>query len=398
MLNQAPGAEIGVPYLVVNSGQWMKAQALACDSFFPLPKSLRLLAVTGTNGKTTTADLALQLGEQSGLKGMSIGTLGVRSQGKTQEEFGLTTPGYIQLRSILNNYGSDKDFCVMEASSHAIAQDRIHGLHFQAAAWTSFSQDHLDYHGTMEKYLEAKMKIVDYLNASADLFIPHRQKELAQKLMALKQLKPTEEIDPVIKKRLPPFFSAQFNLENLECAIHLIRSLNIELDKARWSELLPPPGRFFVQEWQGRMAVVDFAHTPDALDNICRSIRMSFPGRKLVVLFGCGGDRDRTKRPLMGQAAARWADKIVLTSDNPRSEDPQQIIEDIAHGIKNFSGLVIEAERPLAAQKALTELGPGEILLMAGKGHEDYIQIGQKKIPYSDSGEIEKFIRGNAHG
>ena len=397
MLNREPGVDLGVSTYVVGEEEWLKAINLACDHFFPMPSHLKLIAVTGTNGKSTTVDLAIQLAAQAGVPGFSVGTLGVRAEGKTHEEFGLTTPGPIQLRKILFEYGSSRKFCAMEASSHAIVQGRIAGLKFVAAAWTSFSQDHLDYHQTMENYFLAKQQLTNYLIPGACFFVPHTQSELLTKLKNIKQIKATNPL-PVKASDLPSFFGALFNLENLECARELAIAAGSDELLFKWNKLVPPPGRFHVTEWSQRMAVVDFAHTPDALDNICQAIKQSYPGKKLVVIFGCGGDRDRTKRPLMGQVVARYADQIILTSDNPRSENPDRIIQDIEDGIKTFKNLSKDAERPRALQTALSALKENEILLVAGKGHEDYIQIGQTKIPYSDQGEIEKFLQRNGHG
>lgn len=397
VLNRDPGVELGVPTLVLSANEWDEALALACDYFFPLPPKLKLLAVTGTNGKSTTVDLVLQLADQAGLKGFSIGTLGVRSAGHTLEEFGLTTPGPIQLRKILYDYGATSDFCVMETSSHAIEQGRIRGLRFQAAAWTSFSQDHLDYHHTMENYFAAKCGLLRYLAPGGALYVPVSQKKLLADLRPHSNVRATKAFSDEIKKELPAFFGASFNVDNLECAAALLTELGAAVDEVNWPKLVPPPGRFNVTSWDERLAIVDFAHTPDALENICRAIRQSYPGKKLTVLFGCGGDRDRTKRPLMGQAVARWADAIILTSDNPRSENPERIIQDIADGIRAFSSLTTEVDRPKALAEALGSLGKNEILLVAGKGHEDYIHIGQVKIPYSDQGVIDKFLEGMPH-
>lgn len=398
VLSRRPETQLNVPHLVMSGDEWTEGLITACDRFFPLPAHLSLLAVTGTNGKSTTVDLTLQLAAQVGLKGFSIGTLGVRAEGKTHEEFGLTTPGPIQLRQLLHAYGQSRSFCVMETSSHAIDQGRIAGLGFAAAAWTSFSQDHLDYHKTMENYFQAKSQILKFLRPGARLFVPHTQTELLHRLASSPQLSPTRVFAAEIRKLLPPFFGAVFNLENLACARELITTIGADESKFDWSRLTPPPGRFHVTAWNQRMAIVDFAHTPDALENICRAIRQSYPRQRLIVLFGCGGDRDRTKRPLMGQAVAKWADQIILTSDNPRSEDPDRIIQDIEDGIKGFSPLIKDSQRPRALQAALSKLQENEILLVAGKGHEDYIQIGQQKLPYSDQGEIDRFLEGNRHG
>lgn len=398
ILSRPTDIPLGVPSVIVRDGRWNQVVLSCCDLFYPLSDKLKFAAVTGTNGKTTTVDLVLQICELSGLRGISIGTLGVRSKGKTLEEFGLTTPGLIEWRKIIYQNVGDLDFVVMEASSHALDQGRLGSLKLDGAAWTSFSQDHLDYHKTMDEYFKCKLKIVDSLKSCAKLYVASSQKELISKLNNNKSLSVANKIEKKIQNELPAFFRAKFNLDNLECARELALSLGVEENKIEWKKLLPPPGRFHVTEWQNRMAIVDFAHTPDALDNICKAIKESFPGRKLVVLFGCGGDRDRTKRPLMAQAVAQSADKIILTSDNPRGENPDQIIKDIEEGILSFKNVVKVTERPLAIRDALKHLNENEILLVAGKGHEEYIQIGKIKIPHSDQGEIDKYLKGISHG
>lgn len=372
---------------VVADEKWPELQKQLLDELYPLP-TLKLLAVTGTNGKTTTADLVLQLGELCGKKGMSVGTLGVRENHKTILDFGLTSPSFIDLRKFLNLYGKDKDFCVLEASSHALMQHRLYGLQFDMAGWLSFSQDHLDYHQTMEAYFAAKALLFNYLKPSARVFVPDNQEHLFDNIKAVtnKVLKAS-----IYEKPLPLFFSTGFNRNNLEVAMAMIeRTFNVRIP-AQFEKIVPPDGRFYIQPYGSNYIVVDFAHTPDALENICRGIRESFPNHKLKVLFGCGGDRDRTKRPLMGKIAEAFASLVYVTSDNPRSEDPAQIIQDIVKGMsaQNIQQIV---ERPKAVQIAFSELKENEILLLAGKGHEDYILINGVKHPYSDIGEVDKFL------
>lgn len=398
VLSRPPKIALDIPYYVVAEKHWMEGQRLACDMFHPMPTHLRLLAVTGTNGKTTTADLCLQLGEQAGLVGFSVGTLGVRSNGHSREDFAMTTPGYIQLRQIIAHYGAKSDFAVLEVSSHALAQDRVHGLVFAAAAWTNLTQDHLDYHGSMEKYEEAKMKIFEHLAPGAHLYTPSSQPWLVKKLSEKKSHKVTASLPQWVTEKLPTFFGTRFNRENLECAVELVRTLKVDEKSFHWSDLCPPPGRFYLREWANRKAVVDFAHTPDALENICRALKESFPKASLIVLFGCGGDRDKGKRPLMGAAVSRHADRIVLTSDNPRHEDPMAIIRDILPGIKSSVPHTIEPDRHKAVRQALDALQANEVLLMAGKGHEDYIQIGAVKHPYSDIEELDDFVKEYKRG
>jgi UDP-N-acetylmuramoyl-L-alanyl-D-glutamate--2,6-diaminopimelate ligase len=400
ILSRKPLCETGVPTLVIKHEVWSKCLFELCKLFYPHSSNLKILAITGTNGKTTTADLVLQLAEQSGLKGFSIGTLGVRQKGQTLEEFGLTTPGQIQLHQLLHKYGTNADFVVMEASSHALRQERVYGLDFVGAAWTSFSQDHLDYHHSMEEYFAAKCLIVRSLVADGLLFVPEGQLELRKKLQHIPQLAICKNLSDSEKNKLPLFFRTRFNEENLVCAISLVVTLGVERSNFKLDQLNPPPGRFYIREWNKKTAVVDFAHTPDALENIMKAIRDTFPTHDLIVLFGCGGDRDRNKRPLMGKAVEKWANKIIVTSDNPRTEDPTQIMQDIMTGISDKSKVVQQLERPIAVRQALESLKSGEVLLLAGKGHEDYILKGTIKVPYSDIDELDRFVlkhQGNGH-
>ncbi len=372
---------------VISEGEWPRIQEALLDQLYPLP-SLKLLAVTGTNGKTTTADLVLQLGELCGKRGLSIGTLGVRENHRTILDFGLTSPNYIDLRKFLHRYGAGKDFCVLEASSHALIQGRLKGLKFDAGGWLSFSQDHLDYHKTMDEYFSAKMLIFEYLRDGAHVFVPAEQEELFDRIH--------QRSHRVSKARdiigtLPLFFSARFNRNNLEVAAAMVEAVfDLSIPQV-YDRLVAPDGRFYVRAYGESYIVVDFAHTPDALENICRGIREAFPDHRLKVLFGCGGDRDRTKRPQMGKIAERYAAEVYVTSDNPRSEDPAQIIDDILSGM---SGARIrrKVDRRDSVRQALEELQGKEVLLLAGKGHEDYILIKGIKHPYSDIGEVESFL------
>lgn len=376
--------------LVIDERNWPQIQFEILNKLYPLPK-LKLIGITGTNGKTTTTDLVLQLGHLAGKKGLSVGTLGVREYNKTILDFGLTSPSLIDLRKFLFTYGQDKDFCVMEASSHALVQERLYGLMFEHAGWLSFSQDHLDYHLDMDEYYRAKSLIFKKLKADGKLFVPHEQQDLYKRL---KQTSDSTQEAPVINDHLPLFFKTRFNQNNLEVAVALIESTFGQKLKIDFEKLLPPDGRFYIQSYKNNYIVVDFAHTPDALENICRGIRETFPGFKLKVLFGCGGDRDRTKRPKMAGVVADWADEIYVTSDNPRSEDPDQIIKDILTGIKGKKFQAI-TERPKAVKLAFSELKDKEVLLLAGKGHEDYILIHGVKHPYSDIREVDEFIARN---
>lgn len=375
---------------VIDEQQWPEVQNTILNKLYPMPK-LKLIAITGTNGKTTTTDLVLQLGHLMGKKGLSVGTLGVREYNKTILDFGLTSPSFIDLRKFLFTYGSDKDFCVMEASSHALVQERLYGLEFDSAGWLSFSQDHLDYHHDMDEYFKAKSLIFKKLKPQANLFVPKEQTGLYQKL---KNTSEKTEAAPEITSSLPLFFKTRFNQNNLEVAVALIEQTFNQKVAADFNQILPPDGRFYIRPYKTNFIIVDFAHTPDALENICQGIRETFPGFTLKVLFGCGGDRDRTKRPKMGAVVDTFADEVYVTSDNPRSEDPEQIISDILKGMKGKKIQTI-TERPKAVKVAFSELKDNEVLLLAGKGHEDYILIHGVKHPYSDIREVDEFIARN---
>jgi len=373
--------------IVINETQWPHLQSLILNELYPLP-NIKLIGITGTNGKTTTTDLVLQLGSLIEKKGLSIGSLGVREYNKTILDFGLTSPGLIDLRKFIHLYGKDKDFCVFEISSHALDQERIYGLKLDAGAWLSFSQDHLDYHQSMENYFNSKMKIFSYLRDEAKLFVPQEQKDLAR-MISEKQR--NVDLPKTINDDLPPFFQTQFNKNNLEVAVALVENIFHTRISASWHLLNPPDGRFYIKKYLLSYIVVDFAHTPDALENICKGIHQAFPDFSLKILFGCGGDRDRSKRPLMGKVAEKWGKKIYLTSDNPRSEEPDQIIDDIARGIQADKYIKI-VDRKEAVRFAFHELGKSEILLLAGKGNENYILSKGVKMAYSDIEEVERFI------
>jgi UDP-N-acetylmuramoyl-L-alanyl-D-glutamate--2,6-diaminopimelate ligase len=374
---------------IVAEKEWPRVQKEILDELYPLPK-IKMVAITGTNGKTTTADLVLQLGHLIGKKGLSIGTLGVREYNKTLLDFGLTSPSFIDLRKFLSKFGVNKDFCVLEASSHALIQDRLYGLQFDAGGWLSFSQDHLDYHHSMEEYFKAKLLLFNFLKSGARIFVPHEQKELFFKIKSFSsEVQETNEIS----EKLPLFFRTKFNRNNLEVAFSIIKNLYEFNGYPDFNKLITPDGRFYIREYKTNYIVVDFAHTPDALENICQGINEAFPNHRLKVLFGCGGDRDRTKRPIMGKIAETFGSEVYLTSDNPRSENPDQIIDDIYKGMSSTHVKKI-VDRKKAVQLAFSELKENEILLLAGKGHEDYILINGVKHPYSDIAEVEDFLLG----
>jgi UDP-N-acetylmuramoyl-L-alanyl-D-glutamate--2,6-diaminopimelate ligase len=371
--------------IIVNVSEWKAIQKEIMDLYYPLHSEKVFVGITGTNGKTTTVDLCLQMANQLGKKAISIGTLGVRKNNKTLIDFSLTTPNYIDFRKYLHMFQGDFDYCFMEMSSHSLDQQRIHSILLQCAGWTNLTQDHLDYHKDMNSYYESKLKIFNYVNGDS-VFIS--DKILFEKI---NKTKLCHLVNIEINSDLPLFFKSSYNLSNLKLALSLCKNIGFQIENIDFKNLVPPPGRFNIQQFKNNYIVIDFAHTPDAIENICQSLRDNFKGYTLSIVFGCGGDRDRSKRPLMGAVAEKYCHKIYVTSDNPRSEEPMQIINDILVGIKNKSICVVNSNRAEIIENAIKSLN-NEVLLIAGKGHENYIEINGIKNPYSDQVEVNKSI------
>lgn len=394
ILNRHPG-KITKPYLIIDECCFLKAQKILLDEFYPLPPHLKLVGITGTNGKTTTVNLAQQISEQMGHPAISFGTLGICKNGSIVEDLGGTTPSYIELRRLIHQYGKTEEVVYFEVSSHALIQDRLHDLKLDATAWTSFSQDHLDYHKTMDEYFEAKTLISSkYSKPQAPFFVPREEKELIQKFEQLKFLfKRTRSLKDFGFHNVPPFFKADFNRNNFELALELNEAIWKTTPKIDLNKLILPQGRFATLELGEKLVIIDYAHTPDALENICKAVKRSFPACELSLVFGCGGNRDKTKRPIMGAIGERYADKLYITSDNPRDEIPSDIIDDIISGLKSPSNSFHHEDRALTIEKAISESSATGIIIIAGKGHEDYQEIAGIKHPYSDFSVVENFIK-----
>jgi len=380
---------------LVASGDFISCQKYFLDSIYPFPKNKKMIAVTGTNGKTTVTSLLEQALRLSNKKVLFIGTLGIFLNNKKIDDLHLTTPSYIDLRKILFNHKDEFEFVCLEASSHALEQERFFGMKFDGAAWTNLSQDHLDYHKTLESYFEAKKIILNHTRKK-ELFILASQKELEGKLEGSGKIKLVEHDQTFIDLFANTFeFKLHFNQENLLLAKALADFLLEEISWESISKKLHlPVGRVERIKWSsGRDILIDFAHTPDALRNVTQSLRKTYPQRKLITLFGCGGDRDRTKRSLMLEAVLDSSFQVYLTSDNPRTENPEQIMQDVLKGRK-IEKVVEVVERREAIKLALSQLPVDSILLVAGKGHENYTLINGNKIPYSDKEEVLKIIHG----
>lgn len=399
----------GVGIYVTRPGEWAEVVRRFCDLVYPLDPRLRFIGVTGTNGKTTTVNYLSAILRARGLRVLTIGTLGVWRDGERVAETGFTSPPLIELRRILYTEQDRVDLVVMEASSHALDQGRIAGIRFQDAGWTNFGLDHLDYHGDEWRYFAAKSRILDHIALGGRLYCA--SPEVIQRLNALDQ---SPEIPRVLLEPLSlppealaakPFLALPHNRANYALALALAgRELGFDPQVAGmlaqrddWRFLEAVPGRFECYGREDRRFLIDFAHTPDALESILTAIRTAFPKHRLAVLFGCGGDRDRSKRPLMGAIAARYADLIVLTSDNPRFEDPERIIAEIQSGIAGHPDCQSIVDRAAAIAALFDRLAarpPAEpwVALIAGKGHEPYIDQNGVKRPYSDRQEVERHL------
>ena len=408
-----------LPAIVVRDGR--RAAAIAAAAAYDDPaRELRLVAVTGTNGKTTTVGILRHLLDGHLGRSASIGTLGVLTgagQALAGGE-GLTTPGPVELQRVLRVLADAGVGAVaMEVSSHSLDQRRVEGLWFDAAVFTNLTRDHLDYHGSMDGYLAAKAKLVEFLKPSGVAVIniddaawgslPRVPFTLAVSVSspnaALRAtdvrygprgsewtIRTEREAYPVVL----PLIGA-FNVANAVAAAGAAMALDRPLKEiaARLSTVPQVPGRLEVLA-ESPTVLRDYAHTPDALERALDAVR-PFTRGKLTVVFGCGGDRDRGKRPEMGGIAARLADHIILTSDNPRTEDPERILDDIEGGIPSDVPRKARErieDRQAASHRALEQARPDDVVLLAGKGHETYQIRGTTKLPFDEKAIVAAWV------
>ena len=390
------------------------AMADMAAAFYGHPsRELKLVGVTGTNGKTTTATLLYDLFRMLGYRAGLISTV-VYRVGDRQIESTHTTPDAIRLNAMLREMVDEGcDYCFMECSSHAIVQDRIRGLQFAGGMFTNLTHDHLDYHKTFAEYLRAKKLFFDNLpkGAFALTNIDDRNgrvmvqntrasvRTLSLRSMADFRCKVIEMLLDGMLLRLDGEevwvkFIGRFNAYNLLTiyAAALMLGQRKEEVLTAISSLQSVSGRFeYIRAEDGTTAVVDYAHTPDALENVITTIEeIRRPDQNLIVLCGCGGDRDKTKRPEMAAIAVKYATTAIFTSDNPRSEDPEQILRDMVEGLPSSARYLKIADREDAIRTAAMLARPGDIILLAGKGHETYQIIGTEKIHFDDREQIRK--------
>jgi UDP-N-acetylmuramoyl-L-alanyl-D-glutamate--2,6-diaminopimelate ligase len=378
--------ELGVPQLIVPSVR--RAMPVAADEFFGRPtEELQVAAVTGTNGKTTTAFLLFAVLAAAGRRPGLLGTIEARVGGERRGVVH-TTPEAIDLqRTFREMLDAGDRSCAMEASSHASAMHRLDRVRFSVLVFTNLTQDHLDFHETMEDYFEAKRRLFveDAPPAAVNIGDEWGRRLARERPDALTfGFAEDAEVGPDALGGIDLKLRGRFNVENALGALAAGRLLGISDEAvARGLESLRGvPGRFeAVDEGQPFTVLVDYAHTPDALAHVLRSARELTSGRLLCV-FGCGGDRDREKRPVMGRIASELSDLAILTSDNPRGEDPLAIIEDVTAGAKG--DLEVEVDRAKAIALAVERAREGDVVVIAGKGHEQGQQFGDRTLPFDD--------------
>ncbi len=390
-----------------------KVGEIAADYYGQPSQKMRMIGVTGTNGKTSVSQWIAQALTAVGIKAAVIGTIG-NGFVDAQSEASNTTPDAILLQSMLADYSARGAQAVaMEVSSHGLHQGRVNSVQFDVAILTNLSRDHLDYHGTMEDYAAAKellftwpelqvsvinaddafgQRVADKLRTQNKPLITYglnhgdvRATDLQLHQHGLTMRVTTPQGEAVVNAPV----LGRFNAYNVLAVLSALLALQISLQHAvaAIGKIKPVPGRMQQFGGDGKpLVVVDYAHTPDALEKVLATLREQTTG-KLICVFGCGGDRDPGKRPLMGAAAAKYADKVVVTSDNPRSEDPVAIIQQVVSGMRKAA--LVEVDRAKAIQQAVQSARSGDIVLVAGKGHEDYQEIAGVRTPFSDVAVVQ---------
>lgn len=400
-----------------------KAYAIMCANFYGGPaQSLKLIGITGTNGKTTTAFLIKNILEDVGHKTGLIGTIEYSVGDGTKYE-GLTTPTSEQLSQIFAEMvENDCEYCVMEVSSQALAQQRVFGLEFECAVFTNLTQDHLDYHGDMQTYANAKKElfkntktaIVNLDDSYADFMldgiecekisysIKDCEADFTAKNIILKDSSVQYEfvgnaLIGRINFKTPGRFSVYNSMAATSCALSLGISLKDIISSISKSKGVS--GRAQIVDVDAPFTVmIDYAHSPDSLQNILNTLNEFKTGR-IITVFGCGGDRDKEKRSQMGAIASNNSDIAIITSDNPRTENPQQIIDDIVQGIKKTKCKIKTIEnRTKAITYALNVAKENDIVLLAGKGHETYQIIGAEKIHYDEQEIVRELLSKKREG
>ena len=414
---------------VITVDDTRQAMMVCVPYFFDYPANrMRMVGVTGTNGKTTTTHMIRHILKAQGHKVGVIGTVHIMI-GDTSYPIHNTTPDVVDLQHILHQMVQENvEYCVMEVSSHALALGRVSGVEFDTAVFTNLTQDHLDFHKTFENYLAAKCKLFEQVSA------PNQVKDNKGAVINIddsygyrvmeKTTAPTITYSTLGKGTLnasdvhmstknsqytvnykgesyPVSMNTTglFNVYNTLAAIGacLQEGISMEAIDTALKTFSSVPGRFeLIEEGQDFAVVVDYAHTPDGLQNILETAK-AIKENRIIIVFGCGGDRDATKRPIMGRIAAEYGDKIYVTSDNPRTEDPVQIVKDVEVGVKEAlregTSYEVIVDRREAINHAIHDAKAGDIVIIAGKGHENYQILKNETIHFDDREEARKALK-----
>jgi UDP-N-acetylmuramoyl-L-alanyl-D-glutamate--2,6-diaminopimelate ligase len=405
--------DLDVPVIIVKDTK--RAMAVLADAFYGQPThKLHLIGITGTNGKTTTSHLIEKIIADTGKKTGLIGTMYTKIGGQTFEAKN-TTPESLSLQKTFKKMVDEQvEVAVMEVSSHALDLGRVHGCDFDTAIFTNLTQDHLDYHQTMDEYKRAKSLLFSQLGNTFSLKAPKfaifnadddasllYEKSTAAHIITYGIEKPADFraenitmtsggtkfdlVTPIGREKVAIQLIGKFNIYNVLASIAATLVYGVPLKQiiSSLESVKGVPGRMeLVDSGQEFAVIVDYAHTPDSLENVLKTIKQ-FAKKRLFVIVGCGGDRDRTKRPIMAKIAAEYGTDPIFTSDNPRSEDPVAILKEMISGVqgKNYQ-VIVDRKEAIAA--AVNAASPGDIILIAGKGHETYQQIGDQFLSFDD--------------
>ncbi len=379
-----------------------EAMEIVAPFFFDYPgKTMRMIGVTGTNGKTTSTNIIRQVLKSAGYKCGMIGTINVLIDEESVVSHN-TTPDVVDLQKFLYRMKeAECQYVVMEVSSHALALKRVAGIEYDTAVLTNITEDHLDFHKTMEAYRDAKSLLFEHLTdgEKPNKMAVFNADEPASKIIEARTKAPYLTYGMGKDMDLHLNITGKFNVYNVMCAVGAL--LAEKIDKSEIEKVLNGfagvPGRFqLVEAGQPYTVIVDYAHTPDGLENVLNTARLITKGR-LWAVFGCGGDRDNKKRPIMGGIALNLADDVVVTSDNPRSEDPEKIIDQIEVALNPVpEGKTVTriADRKEAIHYALAHAGDNDVIMIAGKGHENYQILKDRTIHFDDKEVVEEYWKG----
>lgn len=394
---------------VLSSNEWLHNYLK--DNFEKEINEMTIMGITGTNGKTTTAYLTYRTLKELGINSCYIGTIGCLYNNMFKN-LNNTTPDILELYDLLlDAKKSGVTHVIMEVSSHSLELNRIDGINFETIAFTNLTEDHLDFHKTMEKYLDSKLKILNYLSEYGNVIINNDDPygkffktknsiTLGFNNSDLTIIDYQEVNDKTIIKfnykginyEVKTNLSAKFNVYNYMTSVLFINCLGISIEEIIKvsDKIFPPKGRCEKIKYKGNNIIIDYAHTPDAVEKIIKAFNENSIG-KVITIIGCGGDRDPYKRPIMGRIATEYSNYVIFTSDNPRTEDPIKILQEIVNGLMNNNYEII-SDRVEAIKKGIDLLSGEDTLLILGKGHEDYQIIGRKKYHLDDSEEVKKYI------